>query len=153
MAQKVLTLTATPTVTAGAYSDGDNVGGLMKLKATNPESLPVGKFATIKAIIVADKGKQDISIDVILYSSNPSGTTFTDNAAQVIADADLGKIIHVENLTTYDDFSANSVAGAVSLDTVIEFTDGIYASLVTRGAPTYASTSDIIVTVIMEYEE
>ena len=151
--KKIVPLTATITTTNGtAYAAADNIGGKLKLKPASGTIIPTGGFGRIRAILLADKGKQDSSVDINFYSSDPSATTFTNDAAQVIHDDDIAKIQHVENLTTYDDYSANSVAGAVSLDTLVTFTDALYCSLISRGTPTYTSTTDLILTVLLEVE-
>jgi len=152
--KKDLELTATPVVSASTvYASGDNVGGLMKLKATSPDRMPDTQYCRIVSIIVHDKSTQAENIDVYLYKSNPSGSTFTDNVAQTLTDADNLKVKHVENLTSYDSAAANGLAGATSLSVGMPFTDGIYASFITRGTPTYDSTSDLTLTVSIEWDE
>ena len=148
MAKIIKHLTVTPTITAGAYSANDNVGGLLKFK--DPD---IDGQGTIVGIAVGDAAKQDAATDIVFFSSDPSASTFTNNAAQAIADADLPKIVHVENITAYDDFSDNSVATVSSISTKVDFTEGIYAALVTRGTPTYVATSDLDITITVEFEE
>jgi hypothetical protein len=145
--KKTITITVTPTITAGAYSANDNVGGLLKFKSAD---LTKELSAVIKGICIGDAAAQEASTDLVFFSSNPSASTFTNNGAQAIADADLPKIIHVENVTAYDSFSDNSVATVASIDTFIPHTDAIYVALVTRGTPTYVATSDLDITLVLE---
>jgi hypothetical protein len=148
MAKIIKHITVTPTITAGAYTANDNVGGLMKFK--DPA---LRGQCTIVGIALGDAAKQDASTDLVIFSANPSNSTFTDNGAQAIADADLPLIIHVENLTSYDDFSNNSVATVSSITTKVDFTEGIYAALVTRGTPTYAAITDLDITISVVYDD
>jgi hypothetical protein len=138
--KNIISLTETPTISTGAYASGDLLGTLMKFKSSE---LSQNQRCVIQSLIVFDKDKENIDVDVVIFESNPSSTTFTDNAALAIADADLDKIAHVESLTSYVDFSDNSVAESQSMTIPVTFTDSIYVCLVTRGAPTYTATTDI----------
>jgi hypothetical protein len=142
-------ITVTPTITAGAYTAGDNVGGLLKFKdVAFLNDLEV----VITGVTLSDAASQSAATDLIIFSAKPGSSTFTDNAAQAIADAELPEILHVFNLTSYDSFSDNSSAQINDIRVVVPFTeDGIYAALVTRGTPTYAATTDIDVTLTLEY--
>ncbi len=140
-------LDSTPTVSASsAYTAGDAVGGKISLTLA---VLPGTRSAMIHQVIVTDLGAQTDDTDVIFFDSDPSATTFTDNAALDIADADLVKVFAVVPLTLHKDFSDNGVSlPAVGDNLNIPFVldageTTLYAALVTRGTPTYASTSDI----------
>jgi hypothetical protein len=139
-------LSQTPVVsTSPAYASGDAIGGLMTfdLSGFKPTT-----GLLLQAATLYDKAKQSALIDCILFDSNPSSTTFTDNAALAVNAADLGKIIGVVQLSSYAAFSANSVAYAAGIAVPIQglpnvASPSLYASLVSRGTPTYASTSDV----------
>lgn len=136
---KIFTISVTPTVDTNAYASGDLLGTLMKFKS--PE-MTQNQRSIIQSLALVDLAKQDISVDIVFFESNPSATTFTDNAALDIADADIKKIIHVESLTSYKDFSDNSIAVSQAMTIPTTYTDSIYACIVSRGAGTYAA-SDI----------
>lgn len=147
-------ISVTPTVSAGAaYASGDAVGGLMSFTgAAKPE---IGT-AMVGSVILQDLNKQDAELDLILFDSNPSATTFTDNAVLDIADADLARIIGVVTVaaTDYADFN-DSAVGFVSCSVPFRTTatgsaldlttQTLYGALVTRGAPTYNATTDVTV--------
>ena len=147
--KRIVNITATPTVsTSPAYTAGDAIGGLIKLESIH---LTGASRATIKSIRVVDLAKQDSNLDIIFYISKPA-TSGTDNTALDLADADLSLILHVENITAYDDFADNSVAGVSTIDVTFAPTDAIYAQMIARGTPTYVATTDVKLMVTVEIE-
>lgn len=142
-----LTKVATPTVsTTPAYTSGDSIGGLISLTSAVRYAAGGG---TITSVVISDKAKQSAPIDVIFFTANPGSTTFTDNGALAVNAADLISIVGVISVTSYSAFSANSVGSALgqSLPFVLGSGTTLYAALVARGTPTYASTSDVQLTV------
>lgn len=138
-------ITATPTVsTSPAYTAADALGGKITLASAVRVS---GGGGIIQALTLADKGKQSAAIDVVFFNADPSGTTFTDNGALTIADADLLAIIGVVSIaaTDYSAFADNSIATKYGLGLAFKAvgSTSIYACLVNRGTPTYTSTTDI----------
>ena len=138
------------TVEAAAYATGELVGG--KLTLTVPE-LVAPKFnrgGLVQSVVITDLAKQSVNKDVVFFDVDPSATTFTENAALDINDADLLNIIGVAQVLTWADFSDNSVGQALNL--AIPFIIGasgtaLFAAIVERGAPTYAGTSDLSIRV------
>lgn len=144
-----VTLQQTPTVsTSPAYTAGDAIGG--KISFTSAVRAASPGSGMIHSIGISDLAKQDSAIDIIFFSADPSGTTFTDNTALDIADADLTKIIGIKKLvaTDYSDFADNACAcvGNVGLPFKLASGTTLYACLIARGTPTFASTNDITVT-------
>lgn len=82
----------TPTVTAGAYTAGDCFGAKQTIAAAARVS---GGGGTIRAVSMFDEGANILAsdIEVIFFDSDPSGSTFSDNAALAIVDADGPKIM------------------------------------------------------------
>lgn len=142
-------LTATPTVsTSPAYTSGDLVGGKISLaSATRVAGGTVGGTGVIQSVAIHDKGKQNAEIDVVFFAADPANTTFTDNGALTVHDTDLLTIVGHVKLTAADyiSFVDNSIASRSGLGLPFKLDSGstLYAALVTRGTPTYASTSDI----------
>lgn len=143
-------LTSALTCTAGAYVAGYDIGGKLTLTSAVRVS---GGSGIINSLILSDKGKQNSAVDIIFFDADPASTTFTDNAALTVADADLTKIIGVVNITAndYASFADNSVATVKNLGLAFKVTTStnIYATVVSRGTPTYASTSDLSLKVKM----
>ena len=130
--------------TSPAYTSGDNVGGKLTFTSVFVTSKMAG---LLSGILITDKAKQVANMDLILFSEDPTGTTFTDNSAQAIADADLTKIIGVFNLATHCSLSDNSITYGSGLSESIYSTCGgsLYGCLVVRATPTYAATTDLSV--------
>lgn len=137
-------LTSAPTVSSSpAYSTGDNVGG--KITLTDVARAAMGS-GLIQSVIITSRSLQTATFDVVFFNSDPSGSTFTDNAAQGLVDADLSKIIGVAQCSTVVALAAESIHQATGLALPFALSGGattIYAAIVVRGTPTLASTSDI----------
>ena len=138
-------LQVTPTVsTTPAYTAKDAVGGLLTFSNAVRASGGTGR---IEAIQIVDKGQQRADLDLVLFDR--TFTAPTDNA--VFAPTDAETLFCVGWIPVgagnYADFSTNSVAAInnVGLEFVLNGTD-LFGALVTRGTPTYTSTSDIVVT-------
>jgi hypothetical protein len=76
-------LNQTPTVSASpAYTSGDCIGGKMSFTGA---ALTAGGSGLIKSVVVNCKSAQTGAFDLILFDSDPSSSTFTDNSAIAIA--------------------------------------------------------------------
>lgn len=139
-------VSASPTVsTSPAYTANDAVGGLMTFSVSN-YMLQQNSFE-IRGGRITDTSKQAANINLVLFSDNPTNSTFTDNSAFAIANADLPLVMAVIQFTTHASFNANSVS---FVDSVSKFgffkrlssTSGaFYGAAYTTGTPTYAATS------------
>lgn len=101
-------VSVSPTVTAGAYSAGDVFG--TKMTITDAANV-TGRGGILCEVSMFDEGANGLvdTIDVFIFDDDPSGSTFTDNAALAIVDADGPKIV-----------------AAVQLDQSFDTGDGIY---------------------------
>ena len=138
---KVINVTgATVGATATTYADGDLIG--TKITLTDA-CLEVGSEATLVSITAADLDKQNQPCDVVIFNSDPS-STFTDDAALTIADADIPKICGSASViaTDYIDFVDNSVGTKTNIGLVCEAvgTDDLFACVVSRGTGTYSAS-------------
>lgn len=141
----VMRLQVTPTVsTTPAYTAKDAVGGLLTFANAVRAS---GGSGRIEAVQVEDKGQQRADLDLVLFDR--TFTAPTDNAIFNPSDAELLTCVGWIPIGAgnYSDFSTNSVAAinSVGLEFVLNGTD-LFGALVTRGTPTYTSSSDIVVT-------
>lgn len=132
----------TPTIEATPdYTTGDLIGG--KIELTNAVNA-AGGGGRIKSVVITDLAKQDVNKDVIFFDVNPSNTTFTENGAFDVADADLVNIIGAVAVSTWFDFADNSVGAALALDIPFVLVGtSLFAAMVERGAGNYVSTSDL----------
>ena len=126
--------------TATTYADGDVIGN--KIFSENIMLLFPGE-ATLMSITAQDLDAQDAALEVIIWSSNPTGTTFTDDAALDIADADLPKHCGSANIadTDYKSYTDNSVGTVrnIGLPIGTDTQNDLWMTLVSRGTPTYTA--------------
>lgn len=147
VSSKTKVISVAPTVDTNAYSTGDLVGPKQTLTGAGACSTTVGPTGLcggiINSVTVTDLDAQSGDFDIIIFSSNPSATTFTDNAAFDIADADLPKVACVIQVTTDVLFADNGVAinqnaGCIFSAPATEGT--LYAAVVVRGTETYSAS-------------
>lgn len=137
-----LIISVSPTVDTNIYASGDLVGG--KLTLTDA-ALAGPTKVVLQAVEIVDLAKQSVALDVVLFGANPSATTFTDNAAFDIDDADLPKVLGVVSVTTWYAFNDNSVGQARGLSLPVTSTGSLYAALVSRATPTFAAATDVTI--------
>ena len=137
--QESAVLEADLTVDTSAYAAGDLIGA--KLSITLPAWATGKRGFLIQSVSLQDLAKQSAAIDVLFFHADPSGTTFTDNAALDVADADVASIAGFAQLLTYSNFNDNGYAqaGNLALPVVVDGST-LYACLVSRGTPTYAAS-------------
>jgi len=148
---------ASPTVDTNVYASGDLIGGKLTFSKVmaNIESSGV-----LREVHVYDKAKQAVTLTLILFSSDPTGTTFTDQAAFDVADADLDKIVAIVPLSTHLSLNDNSVTYATGLAIPVRSTDvtdrdtrrTLYGALMSGGTPTYAAATDVKVRLAIEQD-
>ena len=139
----IQTFKKTLTVTAGAYSANDVVGGRIEFKGL--------LNGTLQSITITDAAAQSVAYLMVFFESGP--TDITDNATFTVADADLPKIIYHDTINTGTRvaFTDNSFQALRGLDEPMRGAGGnIFAFLITLGTPTYAATTDV--TVILQVE-
>jgi hypothetical protein len=139
--QKLVVVSATPVISTSAYATGDAVGAVMSFASATRVAAGSG---VVESVTITDKAKQSANLDLLLFDTNPSVAP-TDNAACVIADADLLTcvgVIPVTNHYTLDD-NGLSCARAVGLGFKLAAGTTLYGVLVVRNAPTYATASDL----------
>lgn len=140
-----------PTITASsAYTAKDSVGGLLTFTGV---TCPTSHNGRIIAVQVWDTADQAVEYDLVLFSSNPTGSTITNKTATNIVLADFAKVLPIINLATTDHFSY-SATGLSSLSslgssafsvTTTPDAGTLYGALVTRGTPTYTSTTGVTI--------
>jgi len=138
-------VTVAPTCDTSAYATGELIGGKLTFTGAMREKYGTG---VIHSVVIADKAKQNVALDIVLFDSDPSSTTFTDQATLTIADADLLKVVGVISVvaTDYKSFADNSVADLKNIGLIVKSNSSstsLYGCLVSRGTPTYASATDL----------
>lgn len=128
-----------PTIQASAYADGDLIGGKQTLDAVFLEAEGTGILQSITLVSEDTLAADDISI--IIFDSDPSNTTFTENGAIAVDDDDLPKILAVVSLDEVFTVETNSsVAQARNIGIPVKAADTdsfkLYAAAVARAAHT-----------------
>ena len=145
--QRVSTTTAL-TVTAGAYTAGDVIGG----EQTCTGGRSPGYSGIIRSITVADKADQGVNLRFHFFKSNPA-SNIADNAAFDPSDADLLLYIGGCDVTQHYSFTDNGISLNVDCDLHFDTTSGtLYYYIEAVDAPTYVSTSDVQVTIVVEQD-
>lgn len=139
--------TATPTITAGAYSAGDALGGLLTFATANRSS---GLAITILSAQILDLHKQSAATDLVLFDRTFTATA--DNDPFDVGDADLPNWRGAIEFVAGDYFAFNDSSAASWPQTtansgfpILLNGTSLFGQLVTRGTPTYNTTSDITV--------
>lgn len=141
--------TVQQTVTAALYSSGNAVGG----KITLSDLLPAGSEypLAITDIVLIDKASNVVPYDLIFFDSDLAGTV-TDKTAYAINASDVPKCLGHFSLGGLVSFGA--AGGIITLSNIYKrlTLTGVnaYAVLVARGAPTYTSTSDVLLRLTFE---
>lgn len=132
----MIVLELTPTVSNGtAYAADDAVGGIMTLAGCADVGL-------IHHVVIVDNNNQKKDMDLVLFSAAPTTPT-ADNAAFAVASGDIAKVIGVIPMTTHKSIGAVGMTSASGLSLPFKAVQAgsLFAQLVTRGTPTYTSTS------------
>lgn len=137
------TLSVTQTTNASAYEAGDSVGG--KITITNAMRVS-GGTGVLQSIHLIDTSNQKAALDILIFDSDPSSATITDDTAFVYS-TDISKQIARIPVTAADYTTINSIAtvslGGLSRIVQASGSRNLYAAIVLSGAPTYASTSAV----------
>lgn len=135
----------TPTVTAGAYTAGNEVGGKLVFTNVFGGSLT----GTLTDILVKCKSVQTTTYKLYLFSQNPTNTTWTDKSAPAINALDLPYLLGVFTSGAADSGLGTETTNQLdNINAALHSVDqNLYGVLVCVATPTYASTSDVTVSV------
>ncbi|HEC61436.1 hypothetical protein LCGC14_0705690 [marine sediment metagenome] len=138
-----------PVADTSIYAAGDLIGGKLTL---SPVVVAAASGGVIQTVVLVDQADQKSAIDIVFFGADPTGTTFTDQAALDVADADNLNIVGVVSIGASDYVSFNDNALATvrpSLAFKLDKGVAMYAALVCRGTPTYAAATDLQLTVTL----
>ncbi len=145
---KVVEATSTPTITAGAYSAGDVVGGRLSFSLQAASGVWL-----LKSVRIADDDNEKAACKLYLFNSAP--TSIADNAAFAPAIADLQALVAIVTVAAADfsTINSNAVALKESLASVFVVPGGtLYGYLVCDATPTYTATTDLAITLLLMSE-
>lgn len=138
-------VSASPTVDTGAYATGELIGSKLTFAPAAGSSAKGTGY--IVSVLITDKAKQAVDLELVLFRANPSATTFTDQAAFDPADADLANVVAAISLTSaasHFAYSDNSVHYVGSLALPYRGVT-LYGALISRGTPTFAASTDVTI--------
>ncbi|KPL50812.1 hypothetical protein ABB55_00010 [Prosthecomicrobium hirschii] len=132
-----------PATSTSAYASGDVLGAKMQLTGALRVAAGSG-FLQDLTVALKTNGLTG-ALDAVLFRADPSGSTFTDNAALNVVAADLDKVIGVVNMTKITSLGGGTLYEANQLARSIKLASGqdIWMVLVWRSAPTLGSAADI----------
>ena len=130
---------------AGAYSANDQVGVAVEIPIAEDDA----GYIELRSLVLIDYDTQKISTDLFFFDKAPVNAV-ADNGVASIADADmLDACLGVVNVpaANYSDTAANSVATVKNIGLILKAgktgSKSIWVLVVTRGTPTYASTTSL----------
>ena len=134
----------TPTITAGSYTTGKVIGGLITLSAGKTPGAATG---IIHDVLISDLSNQKAPIDVFFFNANPTSSTLTDGSTFTVNAADITKFAGVCSILATDWVSDSAHGFTNKLNQGIAFGSGgtgtIYAVMVIRGSATFSGTGDL----------
>lgn len=143
-------VTIAPVIVPAAYADGDQIGVAIQVPNILDDSSGTGALLSLTVI---DKSKQKSALDLLLFSQKPTLIS-ADNAPLDISDADMAAYfigrVRIES-TDYVDLANSSVACVRNIGVLLTAVKdqnnpegrSLWAVVQSRGAPTYASASDL----------
>lgn len=155
-ASKVISVT--PTITAAAYTFGQQIGGIMTLQnALRQDSQSGFGVAELVGVTILDSSQQSAAINIFLFNQSPTLTS-TDRTTFAMSSANLAsQCIGVVSVgTTYVNSSAQSISSTQNLNKLLMVSSdpnaqsivgpatirsNLYAVAVSGGTPTYATTT------------
>lgn len=132
---------ANPAVSTAAYAAGDVVGGKMSFGSMARTHNGAGLLQTVLAFFGSS---QTAILDLLVFHTDPTASTFTDNDPLAVALADFDKLVGVIHLSDWTNLGSRSVVQADNLSKAYKLANTtLFGVLVTRSAMTLASTADV----------
>ena len=140
VASEGITISQTPTVTAGAYIANDAVGGLLTFANAARVS---GGGGVIKNVIILDDAGQDVAMELWLFSG--TFTAMADNAPWAPSEADLRLLLGIAASGTWYAAGTPSAARIEVSQRYDCAGTSLFGQLITRGTPTFAAADDVTI--------
>ena len=124
------------------YSANDLMGAKLTILGGVREGVFSGK---IQNVAITDKEALSVNKTLWIFSSDPTGITFTDNSAFSIVDADIEKVVCAIPITTHQAASAASVAYANNIGCAFSLGVGqtLYAAIEAEATANMATADDL----------
>lgn len=140
--ERMRRIALSPTISAGAYSAGDVVGGLLEFP------IPRNSCGFIRGVEITDDDNEKAACKLHLFTSRP--TAFADNAAFAPTIDDLKNLFASIAIGAADYVTINGNAKAIvstntSLDFEVQNFPQVFGYLVCDATPTYTATTDLTI--------
>jgi hypothetical protein len=138
-----ITISPAITVDTAAYTAGDCIGG--KLTLTNAVGSS-GGTGVWQDVCIIDDGEIEPAMDIIIFNSDPTAATLTDQAAAVFS-TDVSKIIAHKRINSSDyatTLGGSSVANvSVNLGVQASGSANLYACLIDTSGNDFVAGTDL----------
>lgn len=153
--KRVIIETSQLTVTASsAYVTGHQVGGLITIQNMIDASNNQGA-AYLRSLQLTIASLQTAAFTLYLFNQQPTNSTWTDAAAPAIAAADVPFLIGAYKFTSPDSglgtYSLYTLDNLNKLYTIPNSDNILYGILTVTGTPTFAATTDVSLSVGVEW--
>jgi hypothetical protein len=145
---RLFTVTPAAASFATPYSSADVIGGVNTVTDVVDFRSAGCKLISLS---VLDAANQKSALDIYFFSDLPATTVGDDNAAYVLVDSDLAKLIGHIHVTAADYVSSSTTNAEVTYNNIQMVLQpavksrNIYVLVVSRGTPTYGSATDLLV--------
>jgi len=136
------TIVVTPTVTAGAYTAGDCVGGVLTFANA---ARVAGGGGIVKSLLLIDDAGQNSEMELWLFSA--AFTSPGDNAPWVATEVELHTLVGIVSTGT-GIWYATGTPGVARVEASQRYdlaATSLFGQLITRDTPTFAATDDITI--------
>jgi len=144
-----LSISQTPTITAGAYSAKDCVGGLLTFANAARKS---GGKGIINTVTIIDNDDEGAGLELWLFNADP--TVQADNAPMDFSDANMLKCVGVISISSANYYSLADNGATCLRGVGLQFqcaVTSLFGQLKCIGTPTYTGTNDLTIILGVEY--
>lgn len=142
----------TPTVTVGAYSAQDVIGGLLEIPLFYGQLPSLGVLLEALTVIDAAAVMGAAAFHLVIFDSEPAAAIADNDALSTLTDADALKIQSVVQVATGDfqllGLTSQDVATKHALNLPLQGKSkdtSLFLYLVTEGTPTFAAVGDVTI--------
>jgi hypothetical protein len=127
---------------ATQYAAGDALGAAFEIPEAVRAGILTGNFHSITAI---DLEGLSTSFELLLFSEEPTASTFTANAPPTIAAADAANLLAKVTVTPGDLIASIDITTVANIGTAVKSTNttSLWGAVVVTSTPTYSNASAI----------
>jgi hypothetical protein len=136
----------TPTINTSAYVANNLLGGLMVFTGAT-RSGGSANSGLIQSVSVSCMSNNAPTIDLLLFTSNPANTIWTDHTSVIVANTDLLSISSVVHISDWTFLGGPNFGQSQNLGIPFVIPNGstLYGAMIIRSPVTFTTTTDLIV--------